>query len=99
MIIYGHPVIDHEAGQPPWMQLAAILRGRIERGELSGRLPSEKTLSQEYGLAIGTVRKAIAALRKEGLVGTMRGWGTFTTTTDDKAPPPGRATGHHQDEN
>jgi DNA-binding GntR family transcriptional regulator len=63
------------------MQLAGILRDRIASGEISGRLPSERTLSQEYGLAIGTVRKAISKLRDEGLIVTVRGWGSFT------APP------------
>ena len=71
--------IDRDGGPPPWMQLAAILRGRITSGELSGLLPSEKRLGQEYGVAVGTVRKAIARLRDEGLVYTERGWGTFTT--------------------
>ncbi|HEX4661909.1 MAG TPA: GntR family transcriptional regulator [Streptosporangiaceae bacterium] len=74
-------MIDDDAGQPPWMQLAGILRDRIASGEISGRLPSERTLSQEYGLAIGTVRKAISKLRDEGLIVTVRGWGSFT------APP------------
>lgn len=75
--------IDRDGGPPPWMQLAAILRARIASGDLSGLLPSEKRLGQEYGVAIGTVRKAIAALREEGLVYTLRGWGSFT------APPAG----------
>jgi len=72
-------MIDRDSGPPPWMQLAAILRGRITSGELRGMLPSEKALSQEYEVAIGTVRKAVAQLRAEGLVATQRGWGTFTT--------------------
>jgi GntR family transcriptional regulator len=72
-------MIDRDGGPPPWMQLAAILRARITAGELRGMLPSEKALSQSYGVAIGTVRKAVAQLRGEGLVHTQRGWGTFTT--------------------
>ena len=40
-------------------------------------MPSEKTLMQEYGLAHGTVRKAIAVLREEGLVQTTPGWGSY----------------------
>lgn len=76
-------MIDRSAGQPPWVQLAAILRRRITSGELDGRLPSEKTLGQEYDVAMGTVRKAIAALREEGLVRTEHGWGTFTVPPDE----------------
>jgi len=71
--------IDLGQPTPPYRQLAAILRDRIGSGELSGRLPSEKTLMQEYGLAHGTVRKAIAVLRDEGLVQTTPGWGSYVT--------------------
>ncbi len=70
--------IDRAGGPPPWMQLRDILRGRITSGELAGRLPSERALGQQYEVAIGTVRKAVAALREEGLVYTEHGWGTFT---------------------
>jgi DNA-binding GntR family transcriptional regulator len=34
---------------------------------------------QEYGLALATVRKSVKALRDEGLVRTVAGWGTFVT--------------------
>ncbi len=71
--------IDLGQPTPPYRQLAAILRDRIGSGELSGRLPSEKTLMQEYGLAHGTVRKAVAVLREEGRVQTTPGWGSYVT--------------------
>lgn len=53
-----------------YVQLAAILRAQIESGELQPgqQLPSETTLTQEYGVARGTVRQAIKVLRDEGLV-------------------------------
>lgn len=69
-------MIDPELPEPPYRQLAAILRGQIQRGELAGRLPSEKSLMQEYGLALGTVRKAVKLLRDEGLITTTPGWGS-----------------------
>lgn len=69
--------IDTGLPEPPYQQLAAILRAQIASGELVGRLPSEKTLMQEYGLAMGTVRKALAVLRDEGLIQTSRGWGSY----------------------
>lgn len=71
-------MIDRSAGPPPWMQLRDILRTRITSGELSGRVPSEKTLGQQYEVAVGTVRKALGALRDEGLIRTQHGWGSFT---------------------
>jgi len=64
---------------PPWEQLAGILRGRIESGELQpgDRIPSVVSLAQEYDLAAGTVRKALARLQRDGLVESRIGWGTF----------------------
>lgn len=71
--------INPDAATPLWRQLAAILRAKIESGELpSGRImPSETTLTQEYGLARGTVVKALDALEREGLVERVQGRGTF----------------------
>ena len=71
--------ISYDSATPPYQQLAAILRGRIEAGEIAARLPGEKTLQQEFGLALATVRKAVKVLREEGLVRTVPGWGTYVT--------------------
>lgn len=79
-------MIDPDAGQPPYRQLAAILRQRIEAGELAGRLPGERYLAQEYGVALGTVRKAIGLLREEGLIETAHGWGSTVRPPDSGAP-------------
>jgi len=78
--------IDHEAETPPFAQLAAILRARIESGELRpGRaLPSLTTLMQEYGLSRNTVRRAIGVLSDEGLVRTRPGWGTFVVPPGER---------------
>jgi DNA-binding GntR family transcriptional regulator len=72
-------VIDYGVAEPVWRQLAAILRRRIRSGELEPRraIPSEKQLEQQYGVARGTTRKAIALLRDEGLVVTVAGRGTY----------------------
>ena len=78
--------IDHGAAVPLWRQLADILRSKIESGELpAGRvMPSENTLSQEYGLARGTVVKALDALETDGLVVRVQGRGTFVKAKDSK---------------
>lgn len=62
---------------PLYVQLANELRGQIERGELTGRVPSIKTLSQEYGCAMGTAERALAILRDEGTVVVQVGRGAF----------------------
>jgi len=69
--------IDYDSATPPYMQLAAVLRSRIEAGEITARLPGEKSLQQEFGLALATVRKSVKVLRDEGLVRTVPGWGTY----------------------
>ena len=72
-------MVNRSSSVPPWEQLAGILRGRIKSGELrpGDRIPSVISLAQEYELAAGTVRKALAQLQREGLVKSRVGWGTF----------------------
>lgn len=62
--------IDRWGEETLYMQLAEILRGQIERGDLAPgqQLPSESALVQQYGLARNTVRQALAVLRSEGLI-------------------------------
>ena len=64
---------------PVYRQVAAILRARIESGELAPRdmLPSESYLQQRYGISRGTARRAVEALRDEGAVYTVPQRGTF----------------------
>ncbi|MEU8022600.1 GntR family transcriptional regulator [Micromonospora haikouensis] len=67
--------------RPLYVQLADLIAKRIESGELQPLkpLPSELRLQQEYGVARGTVRAAIALLRERGLVMTMPQRGTYVT--------------------
>jgi GntR family transcriptional regulator len=71
-------VITHEGPVAPWRQIAAIYRERIESGEMppGSRLPSIRSISQEYEVATTTAQKVIEALRDEGLVETSP-MGTF----------------------
>jgi GntR family transcriptional regulator len=71
-------MIQREGPVAPWRQLAALLRERIESGELApgARLPSITSLAQEYDLAVTTVQKAVAALKDDGLIVTSP-MGTF----------------------
>jgi DNA-binding GntR family transcriptional regulator len=66
-----------------YRQLAAVLRDRIRNGELppGRRMPSEKDLHDEFGLARETVRRAMAVLRQEGLIEIRQGHGTFVVDT------------------
>jgi DNA-binding GntR family transcriptional regulator len=71
---------------PFYAQLAEILRGRIERGELEPRqpLPSELSLTQQYGVSRGTARRAVAILRDEGLIVTHPQRGSYVVPPEDR---------------
>ena len=65
-------VIMREGPVAPWRQIAQIYRDKIESGELQAgdRIPSIRTLAQEYEVATTTAQKVIEALRDEGLIVT-----------------------------
>jgi len=71
--------IDREGIDAPYVQLAAILRERITSGEIppGRRIPSHTELEQEFELARGTIKKALALLKGEGLLVTAPGRGLF----------------------
>ena len=62
---------------PLYAQLADLLRGQIERGELTGRVPSAKTLAQQHEVSNGTAERALAILRDEGVIASAIGRGHF----------------------
>jgi DNA-binding GntR family transcriptional regulator len=66
-------------GEPTWVQVTNDLRKDIESGALppGTKLPSQPALAEIYGVARGTVDKAIRKLRDEGLLGVSIGRGTF----------------------
>lgn len=76
--------IDHDGPEPVYRQLVVLLAGRIASGALRpGRpIPSETRLCQEFGIARGTARKAVALLREQRLVITIAGRGTFVQPSD-----------------
>jgi len=73
-------MIDRGSPVAPWRQIYTLLKGQIERGELApgDAVPSITTLKQTYGVALTTARKALTALREDGLVVTSP-MGTFVT--------------------
>ena len=64
---------------PYYYQIANLLRGKIESGELFAgmKLPKELDLSKHFGVSRVTLRQALAILEKEGLVTRERRKGTF----------------------
>ena len=70
------------AGKVPLhSQLANLLRSQISSGVFApgDRLPTEKELMDRYGVSSSTVRGAVLALVREGLLYRKAGKGTFLT--------------------
>src|ERR1043165_7005307 len=49
-------------------QVSDIIRARLQTGEWSARLPSERYLSDHLQVSRSTLRSALHALREEGLI-------------------------------
>jgi len=74
--------------QPLYVQIKALLERSLDAGEWrpAEAIPSEAELAQRFGVAHGTVRKAIDALAAENLVVRRQGKGTFVAThTEEKS--------------
>ena len=76
--------VDPDSATPLYVQVAALLRARIDSGELTARLPSLRTITQEYGVSHITAEKAILSLREAGLVVTVVGRGTFVARAGNR---------------
>jgi GntR family transcriptional regulator len=66
----GNPVYTY-------VQAANAIAARIEAGEITHRLPAERNLAKELGVAYQTLRHSMKVLRDRGLIITRQGRGTF----------------------
>jgi DNA-binding GntR family transcriptional regulator len=80
--------IDPEGDIPVYVQLADLLRGQIDRGEIPERrpIPSKRQLVQEHGIAQGTVERALAVLKAEGYLKTVMGRGMYVVPAGERRP-------------
>ncbi len=84
--------IDPLGPVPPYRQIAAIIKRQIVSGHYAPntRIPTETELVETYEVARSTARRAIAALRDEGLVYTVPARGTYVA---ERGHSTGRASG------
>lgn len=68
--------LDPDSPEPLYRQLAGKLRERIAADKLT-RLPSQRTLEQEYGVSRPTVEDALKILKDAGEIFVSKGKGTF----------------------
>lgn len=73
------PNIDKRSPIPYYLQLADLLRAEIETRDKNGSeaLPSENFLLKKYNVSRATVRNALNALERQGLIYRRRGKGSF----------------------
>jgi GntR family transcriptional regulator len=67
---YALSVVNPLADRPLHRQLADLLRGRIQTGELApgAHLPSERAIADQYSISVDVVHDALAVLRAERLL-------------------------------
>jgi DNA-binding GntR family transcriptional regulator len=75
----GVDELDPDDPRPPYQQLSNRLRAAIDAGDYQPgqQLPSHQRLADTYGVAVGTVKRALAVLREQGLITTRHGMGSY----------------------
>ena len=74
--------LSPDDSRPPYQLVTEALRTAIDRGdyEPGAKLPSYEAASVEYGVSVGTVKRAFAVLQEEGLTVTRPGLGSYVRT-------------------
>ena len=80
---YSNPMLNPNAPIPLYQQLADRIAEQIRSGVYppGAKIPSEHQLAQEHKIGRPTVRQALDALVKKGLIQKRRGAGTFVKET------------------
>lgn len=70
------------SGVPIYKEIRRAMLSRLEQGAWApgAAIPSEAKLKQEFGVAIGTIRKAVDELVAENILIRQQGRGTFVAT-------------------
>ncbi len=73
------PDFTVDSPTPIYVRVADWIEARIKSGELKSgsRLPPERELAQDTGVAYDTIRRAAVLLRERGLIITVHGRGTY----------------------
>jgi GntR family transcriptional regulator len=81
--------VDLSDPRSAYEQIADDLRERIRDGRLEPgtRLPGQKEMADGYGVALETLRKAVAALVQEGLLATRSTRGTYVVRKPGEPEP------------
>ncbi|MEU9529382.1 MULTISPECIES: GntR family transcriptional regulator [Streptomyces] len=74
--------MSNEAVQP-YQRIVQDVRDKVRSGRWTAgtKLPSTRELAEAYGVAAGTVQRALTELRTAGLIYSHQGRGSFITET------------------
>lgn len=74
-----------------YLQVVHHIAEQIRTGRLpvGARLPAERDLGEQYGVAVNTIRRAVRELRDQGLVITVPIKGTFVRAEEPAGNAPG----------
>lgn len=74
--------LDPDDARPPYAQLVDALRREIEEGALppGSKLPTHQQLASQYGVSVGTVKRALGELHGADLIVSRQGQGAFVRT-------------------
>lgn len=77
-------VIDFKNEKPLYLQLVEIIKQRVVANSWAPgmKIPSENEMTREFGLSVGTVKKALGVLVNEGILFRRQGQGTFIASSD-----------------
>ncbi len=81
------PVVSQNpSGLPLYVQISELLIRDIASGRLidGERLPPEREMSENLGISIGTLRKALADLESKGLLERVQGSGNYIRSGGDQ---------------
>ena len=75
-----------QRAQPAYLQIEQLVRAAIQSGELpcGSRVPTVRTLAEQYQTSIFTIQTALKSLARDGLLERTRRRGTFVTASSTK---------------
>ncbi|MGY3202257.1 GntR family transcriptional regulator [Streptomyces sp. TE5632] len=78
-----------------YLQVVHHIADQIRTGRLpaGARLPAERDLAEQYGVAVNTIRRAVRDLRDQGLVITVPIKGTFVRPDPSPSSSPANEPG------
>ena len=79
----SNPIIAGQGALPVYIQIAELVARQIEAGLLTEgqRLPPEREMARQHGVAVGTLRKSLARLTEMGHLDRRQGSGNYIRRT------------------